>query len=641
MMGQWIACGSSVLLTASMLHAAEVLPPPVKLSDQDLDAIRRGFDARRDALFEALRGKPFKPAEKAEPLAPGRPPYVRAYTFSVVDFAMRAMWLGEQNAEANAAVLDLARYFIANPSVRDDYDNFYWCMDVVTRLVAFFGRQGSRAPGRLNAETEDALLEMMWLWARSHSRIAEAEFLQSRTWALTSSENHHLQSFSTCWFFARLLKADKRYRDRPYEDGKTAAEHYAAWTAYAKVYFAERARKSLFVEVANGNYGMASLKGIYNIHEFADDPVLKRRAGSFLDLWWATWAEEQFDGVRGGGKTRIYQGGGSLGGWDATAHVAWYYLNIGQGRVPPSNADFTVLTSAYRLPLVVMDIALDVDGRGDYETRRYPLGRITAGEPPQAVPYHIASGVDGIARYSYCTPQFIIGTLMFEARPREDWVAISSQNRWQGVIFRGHPNARIVPQCRGVSRNRVYNAHWSVQSKGTLISQKLKNVKGGAEWRVWVSNAGLTNRVERDEWVFVEARGAYAAVRPVEQGYDWQPEEKIRFGEWLTCRDEYTPVILEVADKRRFADYPAFQNAVLANPLSFERQVLRYRSLYGDALTFYADYSHLPEINGTPVSYRPGMAFDSPFVQSEWDSGVVTIRKGDRKVVLDFNSEQP
>jgi hypothetical protein len=602
----------------------------------ELGSIRRGFETRRDGLFQALKGKPFKPAAKAEPLSPGRPPYVRAYTFSVVDFAMRAMWLDEQNDEANAAVLDLSRYFIANPEVRDDYDNFYWCMDVVCRLVEFYGKAGALAPGRLHADVEDSVLEMMWLWASRHSRVAEAETEQSHTWALTSSENHHLQSWTTSWLFAKYLQADARYRERPYDDGKTAGAHHAAWTTYAKVYFQERAKKSLFVEIANGNYGLASLKGIYNVFDFADDPVLKQRAGYFLDLWWATWAEEQFDGVRGGGKARIYQGGGSLGGWDQTAHLAWYYLNIGQGRVPPGNADFTVLTSTYRLPLVVMDIALDVDGRGTYETKRYPLGRAMPGEPPQTVPYHIVSDTNGIARYSYCTPRFIIGTTMFEPLPREDWVAISSQNRWQGVIFRGHPNARIVPQCRGVSRNRVYNAHWSVQSKGTLISQKLKTSKGGAEWRVWVANVGLTNRVERDGWVFVEAPGAYAAVRPVEKGYDWQPDEKVKFGEWLTCRNEYTPVIVDVVDKQRFAGYTAFQDAVLANPFNFKRHVLTYKSLYGDTLTFFADYSRPPEINGVPVSYRPGKAFDSPFVQSDWNSGVVTVAKGERRIVLDF-----
>ena len=37
-----------------------------------------------------------------------------------------------------------------------------------------------------------------------------------------------------------------------------------------------------------------------------DDPVLTRRAGDFITLWWALWAEQQLDGVCGGAKTRCY-----------------------------------------------------------------------------------------------------------------------------------------------------------------------------------------------------------------------------------------------------------------------------------------------------------------------------------------------
>ena len=62
-------------------------------------------------------------------------------------------------------------------------------------------------------------------------------------------------------------------------------------------------------------------------------------------------------------------------------------------------------------------------------------------------------------------------------------------------------------------------------------------------------------------------------------------------------------------------------------------------NLGGDTLTFHADRSRLPEINGKPVELAPDKVYDSPFVQSEWDSGVVTIQFGDENRVLDFNGE--
>jgi len=59
----------------------------------------------------------------------------------------------------------------------------------------------------------------------------------------------------------------------------------------------------------------------------------------------------------------------------------------------------------------------------------------------------------GILRYSYCDPAFIMGTPMTAARPLEDWAAISAQNRWQGLIFAGEHDARIVPGVIGFGRD--------------------------------------------------------------------------------------------------------------------------------------------------------------------------------------------
>ncbi len=44
----------------------------------------------------------------------------------------------------------------------------------------------------------------------------------------------------------------------------------------------------------------------------------------------------------------------------------------------------------------------------------------------------------------------------------------------------------------------------------------------------------------------------------------------------------------------------------------------------------------LPKINGKDIDLRPKMLFDSPFMTSEHGSGIVTIRKGERELVIDI-----
>ena len=622
------------------------------MTDAELIVIRDGFDRRVNDMFQAEAGKPLARAKKQPPLGHGRGNYIRAYAFSITQFAARCFYLNEQIDDANAALIETMQHYMDHPKDLHDRDNFHWHSEMLCRFIEFYGQTGSLHPGRLSAEAEDRILEALWIYANAYSRVVSCPDAgdgpkvpastspvladATQTWHVRESENHHVQIFSTAWHFAKLAKDRPAYASRTYMDGHTAQAHYEAWTDYINAYCLERAKKGLFIEMANDGYNGVLLKGIYNFYDFAEDPTMKKRAGYLLDLYWATWAQEQIDGVSGGGKARIYQGGGDrVSGNRHVQQLAWFYLEMGRPyRI--SSPTLSALTSDYRLPLAVMDIALDTKGRGVYEIHQRPLGLVKTGyfRPPD---YRMRTDYGGIHRYAYCAPEFIIGTPMLEARPLEDWAMISSQNRWRGVIFAGHKDARIVPQCEADDAKVTYNQQWSVQRKGTLIAQKLSTSTKSGAMRVWFSEPGLSNRIEEAGWVFVEAEGAYAAVRPAAGGYVWQPSEDAARGDWLRSNDEWAPVIVEVARKVAVADYAAFRNAVASNPLAVDGAVLRYTGLGGDAFTFYADYSRPPEINGTAVDYAPEYAFHSPFVQAEWNLGVVSIQKGERNITLDLN----
>jgi len=54
------------------------------------------------------------------------------------------------------------------------------------------------------------------------------------------------------------------------------------------------------------------------------------------------------------------------------------------------------------------------------------------------------------------------------------------------------------------------------------------------------------------------------------------------------------------------------------------------------ALTLLTDLSGIPEVNGKEVNFTPPKLYDSPYLNSEYGSGIVTIQKGGQKRVLDF-----
>ncbi|MBT3606482.1 MAG: hypothetical protein HN521_25705, partial [Candidatus Latescibacteria bacterium] len=44
-----------------------------------------------------------------------------------------------------------------------------------------------------------------------------------------------------------------------------------------------------------------------------------------------------------------------------------------------------------------------------------------------------------------------------------------------------------------------------------------------------------------------------------------------------------------------------------------------------------------PKIDKQTIDYAPPQAFDSPFLQSDWNSGIVTIQKDKQTQTLNFN----
>ena len=166
---------------------------------------------------------------------------------------------------------------------------------------------------------------------------------------------------------------------------------------------------------------------------------------------------------------------------------------------------------------------------------------------------------------------------------------------------------------------------------------------------VWMSNDGLSEPVEEDGIIFVKAENAYAAIKVVQGGFQWRQTPFIAMtgekysrsspeGKTMILNEEYAPVILEVMAKSDVSSFDAFKVKVKACRMSKNGPVLEYSTIYGKQLTFDTSTREVPTINGRLVNYAPRKVFESPFLNADWNSGVVTITKGDRKKVLNFES---
>lgn len=599
---------------------------------EQLKEIQDGFEARRAKAFELLRGKPLVKEKIIPPIFSDGSDFSRHYSYSLMDYAFKCFWLGEDVAGANDALLENANYYIGYPRAYSDKDSFYWAADELCKMLEYYGTKGTVKPGLIDKKVEERIYLMMFQYSKQQSKIAKAEYKKNRTWDVDESENHHIQRFYAAWHFAKFLQDNSAYRNKKYNDGHVAAEHFKIWNEYIKEWMRERGRKGLFVEMANDSYGLETLKGVYNFYDFGDEE-LSSLSKNLLDLYWSAWAQEQIASVRGGAKSRVYPYEAAKGK-TPFRKMAWYYLGANEINAPYNNL-FTLIVSNYRMPLIAMDIALNLSNRGNYAIVQRRQGRAEDGfyTPPN---YHLAAE-GGLIRYSYCTPDYIAGSFFCEARNYEDWVMISSQNRWAGIVFEGDADARIYAQCKTGKDNRAYNQFWCVQEKGAMIFQKLQDSiqsRGAHEMRLWVSKAGLSNRVEKDGWIFLQSKKSYIAIKCVGTAYQIMQDEK---GFWMIGNDKYAPIVVEVSLKENYLDKNDFQNRILNTECEINNSQIAYRSLDNDLLMMPLNYRGLPSVNGKLINLSPQMVMSSPYVQSVFDSGVVKIKKDGQEMIIDFN----
>ncbi|GGD11771.1 hypothetical protein [Aquisalinus flavus] len=468
----------------------------------------------------------------------------------------------------------------------------------------------------------------------------------------------------------------------------TAADHYDAWVAYFNEYFRERAERGFFLEYGSPGYTKHTMGFVDLIYQHSGDDELKERVGDFVTLFWADWAQVSISGIRGGPKTRHH---GKVGGPDdkGTADLVSFLLG-GPGN--PGTWWYWGLVNDYELPPVVWGMILDREGLGDFTYKARGIGE-EVNELPRPLGAERAMLTDTDARFlksTYVTPDYTLGTQM--DHPLAVHSHLSITGRWHGMTFAQSPDARIVPvaipdgpDLRGRAPGE-YDTEimmHTVHDRQTLIVQQSRRWTAiHPEW--YPSDPTIYNRdvgvwfgddwdvrTERNGWIFVQKGNAFGAVRPVlwdepyerskpstgvgnqvffnkpyddptvklcDDCYSWNDAKTI-----LKLQDGYSPIIIEAGDTEDYASIDDFMADVLDNPLALHKtvvpgfHVLVYTGLNGEEIVLNAGAMSIPTIGGEPISYEYGMTFDSPYMQSQYKSGDITLQYKDYKLQLDFS----
>ncbi len=477
-------------------------------------------------------------------------------------------------------------------------------------------------------------------------------------------------------------------------DGKTYTikDNYEAWLTFMKEYFSERARRGFYLERAAPGYTKHTFNFVELAYSHSGDAELKKIIGQFLDIFWADCAQESIGSDRGGAKSRHHKSvGGANGG-------VWGLINFQLGG--PGNGNcwwYYNMMNDYQLPEAIWAMSIDRQGMGCYEYKSRGIGEEENTWPrPLGTERTLLCDTDSrFLKYSYVTPDYILGTQM--DHPAAIHSHLSYAGRWHGMIFAQSDAARIVPigiptaeiadkltgKLPPVDMEVMYR---TVQHKNTLIVQQAWHVMvAQPTWYpsyqsryekpigVWLGT-DWDELIEKDGWIFVQKGSAYAAVRVVLWDEEFEKQKKM-LGEgaqmyfnsayddptvklredcykwneertYITLENKFSPVIIEAGRK---ADHPTladFMADVLDNPIELYKTVvpgfniLVYTGCGDDApeIEFNAANNSIPTIGGEYIDYSYPKLFDSPYLQSDYKSGLIKASFAGEQVMWDFGN---
>jgi len=486
------------------------------------------------------------------------------------------------------------------------------------RLYALYNNRTGVMKQRLSPKAQANLERSFWQCAKAYSKLAEARI---DVWESDGSENHHVTSRMSDFLVAQFLKDIPAYANLKYDDGSTLQEQYEARLDYWSKWLDQRARRGLFYEDGS-SYENYTIEAFFNLRDFAEDPVLCRKADMFLDLIFTNMAEETLVSVRGGPKTRTKEEG---------FEARYYALLFAQGGRFREFGNYLLPTSTYHPSPAIVGLAKDANGRGTYSwSKRCPGFKKPPrpGDPPK---WNVFDDTNSIIRNGFSTLHYHMGSHGVDTTARVNWDA--RQQRWQGVVFANDPMARISMDgvsLKGTPGNPekdgyISNPFKTIQDRNVMVTMKWGPSKDkGVDPNLWIYFSNALDSVEQEDgWIFVKSGDAFAAVKVVgryEWVTPWEHRDSLRPKSFVRQLDPHSPIITVVNDAADYdGDFAAFKKALKTQPIAWADGVLKFATITHEGPLKPG------EINGKTVDLKPSRVNDSPFIRSDWNSGIVYI----------------
>ena len=386
-------------------------------------------------------------------------------------------------------------------------------------------------------------------------------------------------------------------------------------------------------------YFLPDWECLVSLYDFSNDKEIKKLAGMMLDQLLADMAVDSLNGMYGGAHGRIYQNQALNHQRESTFPLQYLYFGNGKPELLKNRAtSVEPLTSTYRPPEIIIDIA--VNRKHNYVNReRKQLYNTEDPIPEKSLP-------GSICKYTYWTPQYIMGCVQKQdAYPVNcvgKWYANHEQHQWD-LTLGNSTTAKIFTHHPG--KENPEHGYWTgdircgcgsfFQNKSVLLAlYKIPTNQPYQFIHAYVPKHSFQEIIETNDFIFIRENNTYVALKLL-NGYEW-----VTNGPWknveVISKGGHNGAICEVGSHSNFGSFDNFRKEISKNKIMFDKNkmTLTYYSNRQGKLTM--DSNGLRKLNDKNINLNYPL-YQSPYLNSEWDSAVVKITKGKKELLLNFN----
>ena len=416
-------------------------------------------------------------------------------------------------------------------------------------------------------------------------------------------------------------------------------------------------QSGLWVEVGSNTYQKYSWPALFNLHELAPDPVIRKRFGLLLDL---AFIEEEQISVRG------RRGGGKKPGLPRRQclRVLQEPALRSEGQPAGSSHSRVIETSRYQLPPEAILLRKRAFPAAEpFVIRNRVLGELETAKSEDEVGQRLAAD-SALVNYAYRTPHYLLGSTLQNpaltmpdpktGAPTLKYAGISRQNRACGMLFddpASNEICAVYPVIGHGGGGRPQHSFWSVQHENVLILQRIaplgRSTLGSYHTdAISIGFAGKAlKKVEEGGWIFASNGKAFVGVKFLDGGYQWDEKREVATPANFKQATDKSRILLHAGDIASHGSFDKFKADVLASRLNVTPDKVDYQ--FGPAanhleVTLYdakaLDRFSLPLINGKPVDLRPAKTYQSPYLNGDFGSDKISVTVGPIGGVWTFRS---